>query len=88
MRPVVMWFDNVGWQHVLMGEPGRKWIPVVRVAGGVTVTKVPVQKPPRFYDAKRKGKPYPESRAIRAMKRIGKDLGMTKGAAALLGGAA
>lgn len=88
MKAVVMWFENVGWQHVVMGEPGRKYIPVVRIDGIVKVSKVDLRRPPANYPATRRGRPYPVERAIRKLVKIGREIGMTDSAKEVLGGAA
>ncbi len=85
MKAGVYYFDDTGFQHVIVGEPGRKFIPIVRLTGsGLKLEKVPLDRARYIRDAKLHGRPYPVARAIRRMLRAGRELGMTKGAAAVL----
>lgn len=85
MSPGVYYFDDTGFQHVIVGDPGRKYLPIVRLTGhGLTVEKVRLERQRLIRPATLRGKPYPIARAVRRMLRIGRELGMSKAAERLL----
>lgn len=66
----------------LVGEPGRKLIPVVTIDHPIRVRKVPMTEQKYMVPLE-----YPVKKAVRGFLKAGKALGMTKSARTFLKGA-
>lgn len=67
---------------------GRKWMHVLCIdattTGGLKLWKVPLSDEKYMWPLRRKGKPYPVSRALKSFRAMGKSHGISKGAKKLL----
>lgn len=86
MAEVVRIHDGHGFCVAVLGQKGRVWTQYVSINSyPVRKQKVRTAKLGKLCrPLELRGKPYPLARAARQMLRVGKNMGITKGAKALL----
>ena len=83
-KKVVTWRSNEGVRSALLVNEGRKFISLIPVDLPVRIKKVPLTETKYMRDSEYKGKLYPLKRAVRILKRMGKEGGITKSASKAL----
>lgn len=86
MAEVVRIHNGSGFCVAVLGNRGRVWTPYVSIdAYPIRKHKIRTAKLAKYCKPlELRGKPYPLTRAAKQMLRVGRNMGITKGAKALL----